>query len=284
MRTTFLRNLIALLLFCASPSLLSGQTDETVRCNRAFSFAFEHALIKKPIGEVIVALARRFADAPYEEHTLDRGGQEELVENLHSFDCVTLVESVLALSLAVKSNHLTHEYYRDMLRTLRYRDGICAGFGSRLNYFSEWIANNERKGLVKDLTQALGGVPLQKAIHFLSDARRFPDDSTASSIRSTEHQLSDTTYFEIPVARVGSVVSSLRDGDVIAVTTTIRGLDVAHTGFVVHSSDGTVHLLHASEVDRKVETTKESLEQYLRRHKTFSGIRVVRVVESGEGE
>ncbi len=282
MRTISLRTLIALLIFCALPPLLPAQTDETARCNQAFSYAFEHALIKKPIGDVVVALAGRFTNAPYEEHTLDRGGREELVENLHSFDCVTLVESVLALALAVKSNRMTHEYYREMLQLLRYRGGVCAGFGSRLNYFSEWISDNERKGLVRDLTQTLGGVPLQKAIHYISDARRFSDDSTAASIRSAEQRLSDTTYFEIPLAKVPRIVASLRDGDIIAVTTTVRGLDVAHTGFVVRSADGTVHLLHASETGRKVETTKEPLGQYLSRHKTFSGIRVVRVVERGD--
>ncbi len=229
---------------------------------------------------MIVALAGRFAGAPYEEHTLDRGPTEVLVENLHSFDCVTFVESALALTLCVTSNRMTHDHFLDVLRTIRYRDGICSGFGSRLNYFSEWITNNERKGLVRDLTISLGGIPRRKAIHYISDTRRFSDDSTEASIRAAEQRLSDTTLYEIPVDKVPQITSSLHDGDIIAVTTTVPGLDIAHTGFVVHAADGAVHLLHASEADKKVETSKETLEQYLRHHRNFSGIRVVRVTVS----
>ena len=41
----------------------------------------------------------------------------------------------------------------------RYRDGTCTGaYLSRLHYLEDWLYDNNRRGLVADLTRSLGGV------------------------------------------------------------------------------------------------------------------------------
>jgi hypothetical protein len=126
---------------------LYAQREDTLAANRIFSYAFEHKLFQKPIGDIVEAIGRQFLEAPYEGHTLDATPDETIVTNLHSFDCVTYVENVLALARTVKNNRLSFSAYRDELIRIRYRGGRAAGYPSRLHYFSEWIRDNEKKGV-----------------------------------------------------------------------------------------------------------------------------------------
>ena len=66
------------------------------------------------------------------------------------------------------------------------------------------------------------------------------------------------------------------DGDIIAITTNLPGLDVAHVG-IAEYINGKLHLLHASSTLGKVVVSEEPLRQMLRNHKSWSGIRVVRM-------
>jgi hypothetical protein len=68
------------------------------------------------------------------------------------------------------------------------------------------------------------------------------------------------------------------DGDVIAFTTSISGLDVVHTGFAKWVK-GKLCLLHASETEKKVVLTSLSLAEYIMRNQNQSGIIVVRCLK-----
>jgi len=70
--------------------------------------------------------------------------------------------------------------------------------------------------------------------------------------------------------------SLLREGDVVALLTTIEGLDVSHLGLVVEEDDGP-HLLHASSATGKVVIDPRPLPQMLRNRKSCPGIRAVRL-------
>ena len=52
------------------------------------------------------------------------------------------------------------------LETIRYRNGVLDGYPSRLHYFTDWIRNNEQKGLVRDITSELGGTEHKKVYQF----------------------------------------------------------------------------------------------------------------------
>jgi len=275
--------LILVAFFLLAPSLCTSQQNDKLLCNRIFSFAFEHKLIEKPIGETIVAVGKQFLGKPYEANTLDKPDTERLVVDLHSFDCVTFVENVLALSRCIKSNRLSFDAYTQELQKIRYREGSLNGYASRLHYFSEWIQDNGKKGILHDLTKDLGGVPLGKQIDFMSRHRnlypKLKNDSSFFRITSIESTLSQDSLFFIPKSNVRSTESSIRSGDLIAVTTTQEGLDVSHTGIAIRLQDGSLHLLHAPDAGDSVRISSERLSAYLKRHSQHTGIMVVRATE-----
>ena len=69
---------------------------------------------------------------------------------------------------------------------------------------------------------------------------------------------------------------TVKDGDILAITCTKAGLDIAHLGFAVWRADG-LHLLNASQLRHKVVEEPMTLRRYLSKHPTFTGIRVVRL-------
>ena len=67
----------------------------------------------------------------------------------------------------------------------------------------------------------------------------------------------------------------MRDGDIIAITCQKPGLDIAHLGFAVWQKDG-LHLLNASQIHKRVVEEPMTLRQYLEKHPSHTGIRIVR--------
>jgi hypothetical protein len=76
------------------------------------------------------------------------------------------------------------------------------------------------------------------------------------------------------LSEFSKILDKIADGSIVALTTAIEGLDVSHLGFAVRYK-GKIHLLHASSVYKKVLIDPLSLEEYLRRQKQVSGIRVL---------
>ena len=70
---------------------------------------------------------------------------------LTGFDCVTLVESSLAIARAAAVPRARWSAFTHEIERMRYRGGVRAGYVSRLHYFSEWIADNARRGLLREL-------------------------------------------------------------------------------------------------------------------------------------
>ena len=164
------------------------------------------------------------------------------------YDCVTYVETVLALSRMVRAGVYDFDTFKRELARIRYRGGVIDGYPSRLHYFSEWIADNEAKGILNDITRDLGGVADTEPIDFMSrNAHRYPklaDPANLEAIREIERRLSGGTRYVIPEDRIADVAPRIRNGDIIAATSSARGLDVAHTGLAVWI-DGRLHLMHA---------------------------------------
>lgn len=73
-----------------------------------------------------------------------------------------------------------------------------------------------------------------------------------------------------------NVKEALRNGDIIAITTKIEGLDVTHMGIVFFKGNNP-YLLHASSTGGKVMVDSSDLAEMLRHSKNASGIRVIRV-------
>ena len=230
------------------------------------------------MSNTVVAVGKSFLGSPYEAKTLEINEEEALVVNLHEFDCTTYVENVLVFSLMLRKEEDAFEAFTSLLQNLRYREGELDGYASRLHYFTDWISNNEAKGLVKDITMEIGGEAQQKTIDFMSSHRdlypMLTDDTSFELISKTEEALSERTTYVLSVDQIAAAESQIRDGDIIALATSVGGLDVTHTGFALRHN-GRIHLLHASS-SGSVEISEKPLADYLKGVRHNTGIIVAR--------
>lgn len=258
----------------------AGPTERDLRIfDETMAWARAERLDTLPIGEIIVRLGVTFVGTPYKPGTLEVPGPERLVINLRELDCVTFVENVLALSRLVRAGETDFDAFRAELTRMRYRDGVIDGYPSRLHYFSEWIADNERKGLVRDITRELGGVLDPEPIRFMSTHveayRQLSDPANLEAIRRIEEELSERPRYYIPEDRIAEVAPLIRNGDIIAATSTLEGLDIAHTGVALWK-DGELYLLHAPLVGRAVEISAVPLAERIKGLEKQDGIMVAR--------
>ncbi|HND86696.1 MAG TPA: DUF1460 domain-containing protein [Saprospiraceae bacterium] len=226
-----------------------------------------------------LAMGRSFLGLPYVSGTLDRSEQESLVINFSEMDCWTHVECSVALALTGPQG--TFEDYRQHLRKLRYWGGTVEGYGSRLHYFTGWLLQAEKLGILQDLTRDLGGIPYAKRVGYISARpQKYPkikDELTLRQLRGAETRINKHSWFYIPKARVSSKEHLLREGDLIVLTSAKADLDVSHQGFAVRRN-GRIHLLHASSLSKKVIISAQPLAQYLAKQRGQSGIMVARLL------
>jgi len=264
----------------AGQPLRADSTADSLTFARLIAFASDHGLAARPFGELVAAVGGRFLGSSYREGTLGRTDDEPLIVNLREFDCVTFVETALALARTIRHRDPVPARFRRELENLRYRGGVRSGYASRLHYFSEWMSDNAKKGLIDILTDSLGGRRISKPVTFLSRHGPCADgtvsDATVRLIRGIEHRLTADSLCVIPASALASVSGSIRDGDIIAFATSLPGLDVGHTGIAVRDKKGAVHLLHASEKERRVVLTRQTLAEYLASHRRDTGILIAR--------
>ncbi len=254
-------------------------------CNQKFQISVEDDLKDQPINDVIVKIGESFLGTEYLAHALEEDGDEQLVINLSGLDCTTLVENSLALARCVKLDSTSFENYLDELQFIRYRDGIVDGYPSRLHYFSDWITDNIFKGVIEDETKQLGGIPIKFNLNFMSThpdsyKQLKEDPDLIPVIQMQEKAISSREYYYIPKDEFESKEKLISSGEIIAITTTVEGLDIGHIGIAVKMDDGRIHLLHAPNVNTKVQITEEPLADYLMEYKRHSGVIVLKVLEA----
>jgi hypothetical protein len=241
----------------------------------------------RSISELIMGVGKYFLGFPYVSHTLEREGRETLVINLREFDCFTFVENVVVLAGLISKGKSHFMSYAAQLKKIRYRRGISKGYSSRLHYFSDWLYDNEKKGIVIDVTRRAGGEPFRKYFNFMTRHREdYPALSMEKSYRdmmAIEKRLSGRLLHHIPKAALGKLGDAVENGDLIAIITGIEGLDVIHVGLAVRLRKG-IHLLHASEVEKKVVISDVTLHQYLSRRKMMTGIMVGRAIPAYQND
>ena len=232
------------------------------------------------LGDTIISVGQSFLGTPYVEKTLEVGDTETLVVNFGGLDCTTFVENVLAFSMMLQNQQKDFENFTENLETVRYRNGNLEGYPSRLHYFTEWIRNNEKKGLVEDITAELGGVELEKPINFMGTHRNlYPflaSDENFEAMVSVEKEIAKEKLCYLPQDEIESKEHLIKSGDILALATSIKGLDVTHTGIAIHQPDGRLHLLHASSKNGEVEISELPLADYLKNIKSNIGIIVAR--------
>jgi hypothetical protein len=228
--------------------------------------------------------ARRLRGLPYVAKTLEKNEHEKLVVNLRQFDCTTFVETVLALTRCVKEGKRTFEAFCDNLRNLRYRNGEVT-YVDRLHYFTAWIEDNERMGLVKEIqgpNPPFSAVQTVKVNYMTTHRSLYPmmvrHPEWVKGIRKMEDSISGRRYKYIPksmLTNYKALRQCIDDGDVIVILTKKKGLDTSHLAIAVWHDDG-LHFIDASMVQHKVVEESMTIAQYMARHPSHIGIRVVR--------
>lgn len=250
-------------------------------------FCFLAIILSVPAQEadnVTLKYALKFINTPYVAHTLEINDQEQLVINLKEVDCTTFVEYVLAMALSSSSdccqpNNVT---FARNLQNIRYRDGKINGYPSRLHYVADWVNNGVKYGFLEDIaaTNSLDTVTLSLSFmssHPVAYKQLVHSPENVAKMKKIEQSLSGQIFHYLPKNKLlDNGFSWIKNGDVIAITTDIPGLDVAHLGFAYYEK-GILKLLHASSSKKKVVISNDPLTQILKNNKKFTGIRILRL-------
>ncbi|GAB6283746.1 MAG: DUF1460 domain-containing protein [Ignavibacterium sp.] len=264
----------------SSTPICSAKDIEII--NSVFSLAEEKKLMEKSISEIIVEVGKYFLGTAYEAFTLEKPDNEQLIINLTGLDCTTYLESCLAFAQCIKQDKTSFEDYSNELTKIRYRNGIINQYPSRLHYFSDWIYANEKKGIVKDITKELGGEPIKFNVSFMSthpeNYKHLKNNPQfIPVIKQQENEINERQYFYIPKEKVSLIEDKIQNGDLIAITTNLEGLDIGHIGIAVKMEDGRIHFMHAPLVGSKVQISQKPLSEYLHGIKKHTGIIVLKV-------
>jgi hypothetical protein len=199
----------------------------------------------------IELLSARFLGRGYASSPL--GGGPDLKEVLSAatddFDCVTFVETVLALSLS----HSPTEFVRK-LTLIRYHKGSI-DWKSRNHYMVDWARRNQKSGFIRDCTKGERLVIHKRTLNLVPGLG-------AKSV----------ALHCLPKRTVARRTFGAESADVVMFVSTRRDLDVFHLGFVI-KRDGILHLRHASRTAGRV--VEERLVDFVRKHR-MSGVILLR--------
>jgi hypothetical protein len=261
----------------------SPQSDDEDLCKSKFQLAISKEWAKLPINEVIVNVGKTFLGTKYVEHVLEAPGEEHLVVNMKGLDCVTFYENSLVIARCIKKNKMTFDDYRKELQFIRYRGGVINGYASRLHYTSDYLYDNEKKGVWKIVTKELGGVPYTKKLDFMSThADSYwqirESDNVKKQIEEMEQDISKRELYSVPKSKVAEISDKILNGDIMGITTNVEGIDTSHTGIAIWEN-GSLHFMHAPLAGKKVQISEKTLSEYLASNKRQTGIMVARPLE-----
>jgi hypothetical protein len=245
------------------------------------------ASTRVPTGRAVARVGELALGTPYRAHTLEEylaaGGDpasEPATCYLSVFDCVTLVESSLAVARTAPNANAGWERFVHEIERMRYRGGVRAGYASRLHYFSEWIADNARRGLVRDLGPELDAEEDRRTLRFMSTHRgaylALKDDAVFREIGEMERRLDASPRHLVPTSRIARVMDRIHTGDVLGFACSIEGLDCTHTGLAYRDHAGVMRVLHAPLSGGVVQVSRGDLPAYVAGLRSGTGILIAR--------
>jgi hypothetical protein len=241
-----------------------------------------------PIGERTAAVGRALVGTRYKSFTLEIDNRIEAPSvNFNGLDCWTFFEISLAFArmLNEPEENWTPEQLLHYVELDRYRGGQCTGeYLSRLHYLEDWLADNDRRGLVEDLTRSLGGTSVPHSAREMTVGWRHyrylaANRSLLGPLGQMEARVSSRPLYQIPKSHVASIEGKLRSGDIIGIISRDgRSLySTSHVGLALRVADGSLHFMHASSPRNSGKVVIDStLSSYLARYRTDSGILVAR--------
>jgi hypothetical protein len=243
-----------------------------------------------PLGIATARVATLAVGTPYEAHLLDaylrRGdapATEPLTLSLTRFDCNSFVESCVAVARAARAGGApTWKGFGREVERMRYRNGLRGDYTTRLHYFSEWIADGDKRCLLRDVGFALGGTEDRRPLRFMTEHRdsyvALADDRVFKAMKETEKRLDGVSRHVIPAARIAQVEDRIQNGDIIGFATNTAGLDVTHCAVAVRDARGVLRVAHAPLTGGGVEVSRSSLPEYVAGLRDATGIMVGRPI------
>lgn len=203
------------------------------------------------LGERTERISAHFLGRPYFTNPLGGGPHtpEIFKASLEGFDCVTYIETALALA---RSRAI--DEFMDELRAMRYEDGQI-NFYRRNHYMVDWVANNQKRGIIKDITTGPEAVVKTRTLSLI------------------EALPAKTVSFRcFPKRSVSRIQGGIETGDVMLFASIRKTLDVFHAGILIKGADE-ISLRHASRTAGRV--TEQSLAGFLSAHR-MSGFILLR--------
>jgi hypothetical protein len=285
--------LIPVVLICSSAfafesrlplkTIFKGETQ----FNRLVALAKENNWKSLPIGERTAAVGKALTGTRYKSYTLEIDNRIESPSvNLVGLDCWTFFETSLAFArmLNEPEESWSPENFLHYIEVDRYRGGVCTGeYLSRLHYLEDWLHDNNKRGLVEDLTPKLGGKSVPHAAREMTAGWRHyrylaANKSLLGPLARMESDVSARALYMIPKSRVAKIESKLQSGDIIGIVGHDgRLFSTTHVGLALRTSDGVLHFMHASAPHNYGKVLVDSrLSTYLNTYRSHAGILVAR--------
>src|SRR5467141_270210 len=172
-----------------------------------------------PIGERTAAVGQALVGTRYKHFTLEIDNRIESPSvNFQGMDCWTFFEISLAFArlLDEAEENWTPDRLLHYIEVDRYRGGQCTGeYLSRLHYLEDWLRDNNRRGLVEDLTRDLGGRSVPHSAREMSTGWRHyrylaANRSLLGPLGRMEANVSSLPLYQIPKSQIAGVESKLR--------------------------------------------------------------------------
>lgn len=217
------------------------------------------AAAQATVGQRLKVISGQLLGFPYLVNPLQGSltEPEQMVATLAGFDCVTYIETALALALAASVSE-----FPELLREIRYVYGEVA-WRRRHHYSVDWVRHNIRRGFLADLTRGENVVQRRKSLDL---------------IPGLPPRIVSFAYF--PKKKLGFIRPALQDGDLIFFVSTRRGLDVFHTGLIIREGKRLL-LRHAARSQGAV--VEQELKEFINANR-MSGFIVVRPREREKSE
>ena len=236
-----------------------------------------------PIGECMGNIGLLFVGTEYVAGTLEGEGPEACRVDLTGLDCITFFENVLCISRILKKDKTSFDDFKDEIIFTRYREGILTDYTSRLHYTSDWIYDNEKKKVVRNITKEIVGEEfpfkvsfMSKNPHFYQSLKEFPE--FIETIAMLEKEINTRKHWYIPKSKIREAQKHIQTGDIIALATDKEGLDYGHAGLAYRDERGKMRFLHASQRKKEVLLDAE-LYKYTQSIEAHIGITVARPSE-----
>ena len=292
-----MRRIVSLLFLCLCLGPLAARAelpfDTVFKGRNVFDRLVEQAQARNwkdlPIGERTAAVGRALVGTPYKGYTLEIDDHIEAPSvNFTGLDCWTFFEVALGFARMLYNppQDWTPQMLLRYIQLDRYRDGQCDGtYLSRLHYLEEWVQDNERRKLVRDLTRELGGT---RGPHSSGEMTRgwkgyrymVKNPELREAIARMEERIAREALYYIPNRKVAAIEPKLQSGDIISICSKDgAGIATSHVGIALRDEKGVLRFMHASAPRNfgKV-VIDDRLSKYLARYKTNVGIMVARPI------